>query len=183
MANTLKFELYGNDIDRIFRRLGLNNQVTARLMGKGMADAAKNVKQQLQPRLPRGKSRYYTRRGKRYKVASGELRQSARSRRVATLINGVKVSGSGAIVGYGNRKAYYAHFLEFGTGARVQRKTGRKTGRVTAQRYLQRTLARTRSSNQSLMLRGTRQELARQIRYAKGGRKSLDRTLARLLGG
>lgn len=186
MSNRLKVGLRGNDIDKVFQRLGLNAQVTARLMGKGLAEAAKDVKNHVKPRLPIGRIRYIKVGGVSRRVGGGKLRQSVRSRRVARSINGVRVSGSGAVAGYGldpggdrGNTAFYAHFLEYGTGPRKQRKTGRVLGKISRRRYLERTVQARRNYSEAILLRETRKELVKQIRLAKGGFKSLDRTLLR----
>ena len=186
MANKLSIRLRGNDIDRVFQRAGLNNQVIARFMGKGLGEAAKDVRQQLKPRIPRGKTRYLKVRGKRERIEGGKLQASVRSRRVARLINGVRVSGSGAVVGYGINRAgsrgttsFYAHFLEYGTSQRRQKTTGRRLGRLRAHRLLQKTISARRNVSESIMLRETRREFLKQVRLAKGGFKSLDKTLLR----
>lgn len=181
MANSARIGLSGNDLDNVFRQLGLNTQVTARLMGKGLAESARIVRDDLKVSLPLGKPRYYQR-NRRQRINPGALRRSASSRRVTALINGVRVPGSAAIVGYGrSREAYYANWQERGTAQR-QTRSGADRGRIRAGRYLEKALNRNRESMGIAMLRETRAELFRQINYAKRGDKRLDKQLIKFGG-
>ena len=183
MANRAEVRLSGNNLDNVFRQLGLSAQVTARLMGKGLSESAKIVAKDLRTAIPVGKVRYRTVRGQRVRIDPGSLRRSVRARRVTSYINGVRVTGSAAVVGYGRtRESWYARFLEGGTAQRVQRRTGRRVGRIRPRRYLARTLSQDRQRMQETMLRETRVELFRQINYAKQGDRRLDKQVLKFIG-